>query len=141
MREVLWGTLRQEEVWPLLRELLHPDGAGNPQESQTQNNSQGTKPKLTTFDEFQKGEWTLDLSGERLLTGYIETSQVFTKVRGVQSHLTSYIRGWLETGDLLLLLGCCPCLLVPTRSRSLPSGPRLGTISSSPFLLHLGKLL
>lgn len=135
------GTLRQEGVWPLLRELLHPDGAGNPQKSQTQNSSQGTKPKLTTFEEFQKGRWTLDLSREQLLTEYIETSQVFTKVRGVQSHLASYIRGWLETGDLLLLLGCCPCLFIPTRSRSLPSGPRLGMISSSPFLIRLGKLL
>lgn len=31
-------------------------------------------------------------------------------------------------------------LRVPTMSRSWPSGSRLGTISSSPFLLHLGKL-
>lgn len=40
LRKLLWGTLRQEEVWPLLKEELHRDGAGTKPTRQSQDTRQ-----------------------------------------------------------------------------------------------------
>lgn len=70
-----WGTLRQEELWPLPREGLHLEGAQSPQgETDTRqlgkgDNSHDTKTQLITSS-FKRGDehW---MSAERLLTKYI----------------------------------------------------------------------